>query len=392
MSVINDMLRDLDARKAPERAAAVAGSVGDIVEPASAWRFPWVPTVVIALVVALLVAAYWYVANKEDKTIASANDNVRKESQVSTTMVLPPQPIEAATAIEHKEPLTQTVTVQAAVVEPEQSTVMVDKQIDEATKVEQKVSAGAEISEQPQPRIQVDKVTKTAKTQTLEPQPVEPKQESVPRNNEPVSIGNESRQEPAVKALTLSPQARDQENANTARKLFMQGQEEKAFRQLYDYLAMHDVDELSRALLAGQLMQRGRFAEAGDLLLSANTDNNADLRQLKARWYAQRGQMDLALHALRKKLPLISAYPDYYALLASYYQQMGYPVQASKIYGDLVAYDADVADWWAGLAIALDAQTQYDSARTAYLRALQLPGLNPQLMQFAEQRVALLNP
>ncbi|MDX1452176.1 MAG: hypothetical protein R3183_06425, partial [Oleiphilaceae bacterium] len=51
MSVINDMLRDLEARKAPEREAPVAGVVADIIEPqAERPRLvKWLPVLLIVL-------------------------------------------------------------------------------------------------------------------------------------------------------------------------------------------------------------------------------------------------------------------------------------------------------------------------------------------------------
>ncbi|MDX1453534.1 MAG: tetratricopeptide repeat protein, partial [Oleiphilaceae bacterium] len=195
---------------------------------------------------------------------------------------------------------------------------------------------------------------------------------------------------PTTNQIVLSPFAKDHAMVREARALFAEGEDNLAYRKLYDFLAAHEQDDQSRALLAGQLMQEGRYAEAGDVLLAVRDIDNPDLRQMKARWYMHQGESDLALHTLRERQPELTGYPEYYALLASYYQQMGYPQQAARLYGKLVEFDADAADWWAGLAIALDRQSRFEEGKLAYSRAIQLPGLNPSLQDFIQQRLNAL--
>jgi len=79
-------------------------------------------------------------------------------------------------------------------------------------------------------------------------------------------------------------------------------------------------------------------------------------------------------------------------LLASYYQQMRLYDKAVDIYSALLEYDGDNADWWAGMAIALDRLKRYKDAALAYKQALALPSLKPSLAGFSQQRLKQITP
>ena len=206
-----------------------------------------------------------------------------------------------------------------------------------------------------------------------------------------VTQANEGRQKALIrKSPTVSPQMRDQNMADSARKLFADGESRKAYRSLYDFIGKHQMDEQSRLVLISYLLQDERIAEAGDVLVTTQVSQNPELRQLKARWYVARGESKLALHTLRENLPELQSYPEYYALLAAYYQQYGFSVKAAETYANLLKYDSESANWWAGFAIALDSSLQYERAMSAYNQALETPGLSQDLREYIKNRLSLI--
>ena len=195
----------------------------------------------------------------------------------------------------------------------------------------------------------------------------------------------------STKIIQLSPKALDQQSAEQAEALFSQGEARQAYRHLYDFIALHEMDSKSRTVLAGHLLLAKRLAEAGDILVGGKTETHPDLRQIKARWLVAKGEHKLALYTLSSNQPDISEYPAYYELMASYYQRFGYSKKALLTYSQLVQFDGSVANWWAGLAISSDQEKQWESARFAYQQAFELPGLNPKLVEFVKSRLANLS-
>ena len=142
--------------------------------------------------------------------------------------------------------------------------------------------------------------------------------------------------------------------------------------------------------MATYLLNENRMAEVGDVLLNAPISASPELRQIKARWYAAQGQHKLAIYTLSSDLPNVEEYPDYYVLLAAYYQRYGSALDASKAYSLLVDYNENVADWWAGLGLAADRSGQPEQAIFAYQQALELSGLSPELLNFVTPRLKQL--
>ena len=401
MSVINDMLRDLDARKAPERDQPAQVAVADIIEPQSppAQLLKWVMLFVLLLLTMSITTFGLLKSMDSDQTADSEAAGVAVETKDASSAAGAP------TAADETPREANTVTTEMPADERVTSTANETKRnsaeaMPDGVAPSQDSRGSADASAEASPSVQVEApVTQVAEAEgVVDAAPASGKRETVVASQlavaKPVtrSAPKEASKQNAEKGVTLSPGEQDRLVAREARKLFSQDQTTAAYRMLYDFLASSQQDEQSRAVLAGQLMQEGRFAEAGDLLLDNSVSNSPDLRQIKARWYMQQGEADLALYTLREIQPELTDYPDYYALLASYYQQLGYPQQAAQVYTRLLDYDYEMADWWAGLAIAHDQSRRFDDARVAYERAIQLPGLNRQLADFAQQRLAALVP
>lgn len=188
-------------------------------------------------------------------------------------------------------------------------------------------------------------------------------------------------------ALTLSPEAEDQQAAKQASRMFEQGQVRQAYRDLYAFIASHRVDGQARAVLASRLLAEQRFAEAGDVLIAGDVSNDRILRQIKARWLMATNNTELAVSVLESDLPAVAEDSAYHALLASCYQQAKQFEQSIARYSALLEYDANRADWWVGMGIGLDHLKRYPDAALAYQQALALPSLQPSLANYSQHRL-----
>lgn len=412
MSVINDMLRDLDARKAPEREQPAQVAVAEIIEPQTQppYLLKWGLLLGLVFLVGIGAALFLLtgqsmtsdvatITESEVTAVAGLPDTHLESVEVSPDAELP-APQQAPDAVLPTTPVSNERAVSDA--ESPRAIASAAGTAPQAEATDTPSTSPGALNDQPTPAPTDQRV------QTTTSAPSVAQQASAVTNNEVTSIPAVRVAQPPQQAetphsarslavapptgVTLSPSERDHSVAREAQKLIAQGQSNEAYRLLYEFLASTQQDEKSRAVLAGHLMQEGRYAEAGDLLLDASVIDNPDLRQIKARWYMQQGDSDLALYTLREMQPEVHEYPGYYALLASYYQQLGYPRQAASVYEGLLEYDPEAADWWAGLAIARDQEKRFDEARVAYTRALELPGLNRKLAAFAQQRIEVLEP
>jgi MSHA biogenesis protein MshN len=86
-------------------------------------------------------------------------------------------------------------------------------------------------------------------------------------------------------------------------------------------------------------------------------------------------------------VPAVAADPDYHALRAALYQELGEYPQAGLLYAQLLEQRPREPLWWMGLAIALDQQGLSGGARDAYRTALDVSGLRPDLEQFVRKRL-----
>jgi len=379
MSVINDMLRDLEQRKAPDRSELETVSAnGSLIEEKSST----VKKYLIALAVLLLavgVGVGGLLLRDSDIMMTPESDPERLTNVGSAETKLEP----ASRQLTLKKPSVAQVVkpnvVAEGIVEKKQTkaaTIQVKAPISKAKASKPKIAAAKPHITNIQQSDVIDKKASMGKVITRANTTSKPKTLST---------------KPIVRRKSVvSPQKRDQNMADLSRKLFKAGESRKAYRSLYEFMATQAVDQESRTVLISYLLQDERIAEAGDVLVTTQVDHSPELRQLKARWYVAQGEHNLALYTLRERLPELHSYPEYYALLAAYYQRFGFSAKAAETYAHLLEYDNESANWWAGLAIALDSSKQYKDAVNAYKQALEMPDLSPELFEYIENRLSLL--
>ncbi len=117
---------------------------------------------------------------------------------------------------------------------------------------------------------------------------------------------------------------------------------------------------------------------------------DAELRMLLARGQLQSGDKQTALATLVQNAPALASDPGYHALLAALQQQVGDWAGSAAVYRQLVASQPQQAAWQLGLAIALEQIDQPARAARHYRLAAQGQGLDDNSRRFAAERAGVL--
>ncbi|MFQ2763404.1 tetratricopeptide repeat protein [Aeromonas caviae] len=170
------------------------------------------------------------------------------------------------------------------------------------------------------------------------------------------------------------------------------GRMEEAQDGYYEVLAHDPHNQGAREQLAGLLYGAGRLTEAALVLEEGLRLDpaQADLRLLLARVAISGGDRQKALDWLTGYQPDIASNLDYYATWAGLAQELGQPVQASEMYVRLLRQQPDQGRWWLGLGVAEDGQGHRQRALDAYRNAQLHGNLGEASTQWLEQRIGQL--
>ena len=124
-------------------------------------------------------------------------------------------------------------------------------------------------------------------------------------------------------------------------------------------------------------------------MAQASVDNWPDIHQYR-QMLARSWVMDkpaAAYRLLTRQMPSIESAPDYHGLVAYSAQQMGDLTLAGKQYQLLLSSYPERADWWLALGLIEEQSGQTAQALRAFQQSLRFPGLSANIRAYAEQRV-----
>ena len=162
----------------------------------------------------------------------------------------------------------------------------------------------------------------------------------------------------------------------------------------YQVLAHDPYNQGAREQLAGLLYGEGRLTEARQLLEEGIRlePQQADFRLLLARLAISEGQQQQALDWLSGYQPELASNMDYYATWAGLTQELGHNGEAAALYVKLLRQQPDQGRWWLGLGVAEDGQGNSLRALDAYRNALLHGNLGEASTSWLEQRIGQLTP
>ncbi|WP_338889037.1 tetratricopeptide repeat protein [Aeromonas rivipollensis] len=386
MSVINQMLKDLEQRQ--------PGSEGAAVYVAPVRQQGWwmlVLTLLCTLALAILgwrTWIYWQQSQRTAQPTVQSTTELAPASQAqpasSATEVVatPPEPQGAASgAVAQDVAPVAAVTRTSAPAEVAEGSSATEALADEAPASEALAETPPEDELTPSDEeLQPDLYAELAAEQEAAPQEAA----AAPRKPGVLKIETVDLSEPELAALA-------ERKATTA---MAKGQMREAQDNYYQVLVHDPHNQGAREQLAGLLYGEGRLTEASQVLEEGLRLDpaQADLRLLLARVAISGGDRQKALDWLTGYQPDLAANLDYYATWAGLAQELGQPAQASELYVKLLRQQPDQGRWWLGLGVAEDGQGHRQRALDAYGNAQLHGNLGEASTRWLEQRIAELAP
>ncbi len=358
MSLINQMLRDLESRRAQVPGSEPSGALDNLQWPATpgmSGKAPgglravnWLRLGGIVAVFAILLSAYlWY--------SRSTPLNTTPETVIQA-------PIPAA------PPTAQPVTGGDVAEEPPVAAVVAAPPVES---------------------------TPVAQTQQ-EAKPVSTAQAAPPREPRVARAeGQDQMRLPASgikKPSAQGPSQRAERGYQEAVEALQNGRIAEAQQSLREALAQQPRHHQSRKLLTEIYLRTGQTSEAENLLaVGAMLDPRYTLfSKLHARLLAQRGDISGALQILERHLAGAADDSEYHALLGALYQRAADHGQAVIAYRTALRLEPGQGVWWMGLAISLEAQQNPDEALHAYRRAQGSGVLTGATLEFVQRKITHL--
>ena len=168
-----------------------------------------------------------------------------------------------------------------------------------------------------------------------------------------------------------------------------QGNAEDAAGGYRAALADYPEHAAARLALAALLIDARRFDEAEDLLRQGTELPSVRLVSTLAlaRLKVERNQASAALDLLQRNAASGERSAEYQGFVGALLNRANRAVEAVERYQAATRLAPTEGRWWAGLGMALDAAGNAAEAREAYLKARALPGLPADLAQHIDQRL-----
>lgn len=168
-----------------------------------------------------------------------------------------------------------------------------------------------------------------------------------------------------------------------------QGSIDEALIRYRRALADQPEHAAARQALAMLLIEQRRYDEA-EVQLRGGLEvgvSRLSFVTLLARLKVERGDSPAALDILLQHAAAGERSAEYQGFVAVLQNRAGRPADAAQRYRAATRLAPGEARWWVGLAMALEAEGKAQEAREAYLQARSLPGLVPELAAHIEQRL-----
>jgi len=356
MSLINKMLKDLDARAGQPGAAPLPADVRPVAAPERRG-----PVLRAALVGGALLAVGAGVAGWKMMQMAPA--------PTAAPAVLAAAPVAARTAVVVDMPAAapvQVVDVAPAVPAP-------TPEPEPAPEPEPEPAPEPTPAPAPAPK----RVRPVAPVPTAKPGP------------RTVSVAKKA---PAVPAAgrTDTPSQRAENAYRRALGVLEDGRVTEAIATLQAGLQIDPRHEAARQTLVGLLIEAGRPDDAIRQLQAALAIDARQpaLAMLLARLQLERGGP--SIDTLMRTLPYAAGNGEYHAFLAGVLQREGRVHEAADHYQAALKRSPGNGVWWMGLGIALQADKRDAESRAAFMQAQASGTLSPELQAFVERRLGQL--
>lgn len=399
MSLVNDMLRDLDQRRAGEALTASGESLKPAQPSAARPRARWLPIGVGLAASAAMMAGIWFFGSGTRtsevaiaipaETVVSSVGGVSTPASVAAAVE--PQLDEARTASDSLGVLTENER-QLAAEEPLTKPVSepVAESLSEPLSEPPVLQAATEplISESSQAEIDL----REAKTDAPSRAEQKAQENAIVANTTAQPTTALDRPQTIRSSDELSANEVDVIQVQNGLKLLANGNEDAAFEALSSHVRAAPAAHQSRETLIKLLLSRGQTARAGTLADAGLSiaPNHSGFKKAKARFLIADKNYESAADLLSARAPEPRSDLEYHELLASAQLGAGDFVGAMQNYRQLLQFDGSQTRWWYGYAVANDRLGNISVAKQSYEQALKGASLSVGLRRSSEERVAAL--
>ena len=386
MSLINDMLKDLEQRNASTPGAApIAGDVHSVAfSPAGASRWLWLLLILVGLAAAAYV--FFGLPKSAPKPTGAAVPTATAPVVPSQVPTQPETQQQAAPAVA-ETPVADDVT-NAAPPAPQNTLVYaLDREL--RSMPAQSAQAPADpVVEAPAPRA-----ASAAKAEPVS-RPVSPESApgSEPAPEKPGQNAARAKTSGGLPVKQVSPEQRSSNLYRQAVDLMQQGRVAESMDMLQRALQTNAANHDARQLLVGELIDARRSQEAIAVLRDGLAVDPAQsgFRMALARLQIEAGDRQGAMETMEKGLASAGEDAEYHAFMAHLLQREERHAEAVKHYLVSLRSNPAMPNWLIGIGISLQAEKMNADAVAAFQRAIDTAQLSPDLQQFAEQRLKQL--
>lgn len=420
MSLVNDMLRDLDQRRKESDGSSGAVRLIPAADYPSDGRKILLPIVLFGLILAS--GGIWYYWSQlsqlgdeqqlgiqlqpvlaeatpaADLTIQQPTEAV-PAARVQTPVENQPNPVElqSSSGVTQSDP----VKLQSSPVEPQPGS------------VELQPATAVLVADEPEPPVEQEQLKAGAEqTAPVINERVELISDSVvssPPGLNGEALGEseaelaeivdlnptENEMSESVKdAAEYTTEQQDTIAVQEAVQLISDGQMSEAYVKLGDHIDSNRFASQSREFYAQLLMSQGRIRAAYELVEEGLelSPNHQGFKKVKARLLIADGQIEDAVSLLITRAPDVDDDTEYHDILATA-QLLTKDYEGAVIsYRGLIQQDQSQGKWWYGFAAAQDKLGNVSDARQAYRQAVQYSNLSASLRRRSQERLDALNP
>ena len=376
MSLINQMLKDLDKRGGEAAAGGIArGTVRAVPAGEKSARRPLLWGLLLALI-ALGAVIVWLQIDQPAATTPA----------VPAQPVAAPAPTPAAQSVVTEAEKPAMLPAPAAAVPPaaaETTAPLAAPKVTESVKTVAPASAKAERPAQVPHAHAAEGAMKLALSGTLA---------SIAAPEPKAARSKRAGAEGTHMAKETTPQQQTDNAYTRALNQIESGNREEAIGTLEGVLAQNPRHAAARHALVGLLVDARRNGDAIRVLKEGlqRDASQTGMAMILARLQVERGDTAGAIGSLQQSLPHAGQKPDYQAFLAALYQREKNHKQAIAHYQAALRHAPNNGVWWMGYGISLQAEGRTADARTAFGHARDTGNLSPSLRAFVEQRIEQL--
>ena len=374
MSVINQMLKDLDDRKRENKPPTARDFLSDqAVSGRKVSLVKMLGLIVFVIFLAVLITVVtiyqfdFFNAN-QDATMVSPIATNQEKIPESNNQIVEVKQNEIAVNDQLNVPLQDSTTIKnAATVETVIDNSIVKEEVKQEVAQEVKPEIKQEIQSIEQPSITEKVVTE--------------------------KLANTEQETSIIKSTAkINLKAQSEKLFNQAQSNLDRGNVSKAKQQLSKALEANIKNHRARLLLLTLLLDNGNLVEMQKILQTSLNQwpNVNEYRQLQARLYLEKGDKQQALSILQQDIPGVDISTDYHALLAFVAQQLQQDKLASKHFQLLLQFNNSRADWWLGIAVSQERLGNNEQALQAYNQSIRRTGLSETVKSYARQRIKII--